>query len=406
MKREISKSLRTLTRLESNITVSLPIMDAGYDLLMLVKSLRESSAITISSFRSLLLFFSMPVMKTKAGVLFSKLIPVAAEKGQKFFSEVRMTDVAVCNLCRKVRKGDAKIDVQMELSRLETIYDKMRGFESGLDCLFRSLIRIGCLPLTFLHHDVHSIALGSARNPDRVPHKEPSSGFGKEPRLGSSQGTQLGSSGGTRSRFLGSMRNPTLGSLRRGTQIGFLPLGGALRPNGLCCSQYGWCGYCTNCQSQCGGSDGSTSTLTPTPAAAVINGFYMDDAFIAAAQSFNGFGTTGDINTRKRELAAFLAQTSHETSGKGTILLPIAHPVNGHVLLANNTVAEDPSNSHATTTMVNPSSHNLIIGQWTPSDADISAGRIPAYGVFTNIINGGVECGHGQDYEVDNRIGY
>ncbi|GLT82559.1 hypothetical protein SLE2022_009230 [Rubroshorea leprosula] len=50
--------------------------------------------------------------------------------------------------------------------------------------------------------------------------------------------------------------------------------GGALRPNGLCCSQYGWCGstreYCTNCQSQCGGSDGSTSTLTPTPAAAVM----------------------------------------------------------------------------------------------------------------------------------------
>ena len=31
--------------------------------------------------------------------------------------------------------------------------------------------------------------------------------------------------------------------------------------------------------------------------------------------SFGGFGTTGDVNTRKRELAAFLAQTSHETTG-------------------------------------------------------------------------------------------
>ncbi|GLT30276.1 hypothetical protein SLA2020_050840 [Shorea laevis] len=141
MKKEISKNLRTLKRLESNITVSLPIVDADYHLLMVVKALRESSAITISSFRSLLLFFSMPVMKTKPGGFFFKLIPAAAEKGQKFLSEVGMTDIAFCNLRGKIRKGDSKIDVQMELSRLETIYDKMKGFESGLDCLFRSLIR-------------------------------------------------------------------------------------------------------------------------------------------------------------------------------------------------------------------------------------------------------------------------
>ena len=30
--------------------------------------------------------------------------------------------------------------------------------------------------------------------------------------------------------------------------------------------------------------------------------------------SFGGFGTTGDVNTRKRELAAFLAQTAHKTT--------------------------------------------------------------------------------------------
>ena len=45
------------------------------------------------------------------------------------------------------------------------------------------------------------------------------------------------------------------------------------------------------------------------------NGFYTYDAFIAAANSFGAFGTTGDDNTRKREIAAFLAQTSHETTG-------------------------------------------------------------------------------------------
>lgn len=45
------------------------------------------------------------------------------------------------------------------------------------------------------------------------------------------------------------------------------------------------------------------------------NGFYTYEAFIAAANSFGAFGTTGDSDTRKREIAAFLAQTSHETTG-------------------------------------------------------------------------------------------
>ncbi|KAH0971003.1 hypothetical protein GBA52_023159 [Prunus armeniaca] len=35
-----------------------------------------------------------------------------------------------------------------------------------------------------------------------------------------------------------------------------------------------------------------------------------------------------------------------------------------------------------------------------------SAGRVPGYGVITNIINGGLECGHGQDDRVASRIGF
>ena len=123
--------------------------------------------------------------------------------------------------------------------------------------------------------------------------------------------------------------------------------GGALCSGGLCCSQYGYCGstpaYCsTGCQSQCtsGGSPSTPSTPTPTPsggggdisslisnslfeqmlkhrndAACPGKGFYTYEAFISAAKSFGGFGTTGDTDTRKREIAAFLAQTSHETTG-------------------------------------------------------------------------------------------
>lgn len=45
------------------------------------------------------------------------------------------------------------------------------------------------------------------------------------------------------------------------------------------------------------------------------SGFYTYDALIAAAATFPGLATTGDTDTRKREVAAFLANVSHETGG-------------------------------------------------------------------------------------------
>ncbi|GKV45153.1 hypothetical protein SLEP1_g52263 [Rubroshorea leprosula] len=63
-------------------------------------------------------------------------------------------------------------------------------------------------------------------------------------------------------------------------------------------------------------------------AACPAKGFYTYDAFIAAANSFGAFGTTGDVDTTKREIAAFLAQTSHETTG----LIPIPHFTNLSIL--------------------------------------------------------------------------
>lgn len=49
--------------------------------------------------------------------------------------------------------------------------------------------------------------------------------------------------------------------------------------------------------------------------------FYTYDAFIEAASKFPGFGTTGDDQTRRRELAAFFGQTSHETTGMPAVCL-------------------------------------------------------------------------------------
>jgi chitinase len=257
---------------------------------------------------------------------------------------------------------------------------------------------------------------------------------------------------------------------------------GALCPNGLCCSKYGFCGdtdaYCKDgCQSQCKtGSTPTTPTTATTPSggggdvARLIpsslfdqmlkyrndgrcagHGFYTYDAFIAAARSFNGFGTTGDDNTKKKELAAFLAQTSHETTGgwpaapdgpyawgycfvkekdpspdfgryygRGPIQLThdynyrqAGQAINEDLINNPDLVSTNPTVSFKTaiwfwmTPQSNkPSSHDVITGRWTPTAADRSAGRVPGYGVITNIINGGIECGHGQDNQADDRVGF
>ncbi|XP_072976805.1 endochitinase-like [Typha angustifolia] len=276
--------------------------------------------------------------------------------------------------------------------------------------------------------------------------------------------------------------------------------GGALCHDGLCCSQYGYCGntppYCgPGCQSQCGGSPPPPPPPPPTPptpppppapgggvaslisealfeeflkhrndAACPARGFYTYDAFVAAANSVSGFATTGDTETRKREIAAFLAQTSHETTGGwptapdgpyawgycfvrevggdaldycvpsdqwpcapgqkyfGRGPIQISYNYNygpagdaiGYDLLGNpDLVATDPFISFRsalwfwmTPQYDKPSCHAVITGQWTPSAVDIAAGRLPGYGVITNIINGGLECGRGTDARVISRIGF
>ncbi|KAL6011877.1 Chitinase 1 [Asimina triloba] len=263
--------------------------------------------------------------------------------------------------------------------------------------------------------------------------------------------------------------------------------GGALCPGGLCCSQFGWCGntppYCgQGCQSQCGGGPtpvppspgGSLASLVSgslfdqilkhrNDAACPAKGFYTYDAFINAARAFPNFAADGDTNTRKREIAAFLAQTSHETTGgwatapdgpfawgycflqeqgnPGSYCTPNAQypcapgkkyygrgPIQisynynygaagraiGYDLLNDpDAVARDPVISFKTAFWFwmtpqspKPSCHDVMTGRWKPSGSDSAAGRLPGFGVVTNIINGGLECGHGYDARVANRIGF
>eukprot|EP00253_Pinus_taeda_P004875 PITA_04875 len=107
----------------------------------------------------------------------------------------------------------------------------------------------------------------------------------------------------------------------------------------LCCSKYGYCGttsdYCGDgCQSgPCTSSGGGCPSTGGGNVGTIISqsvfdglaggaasscegkGFYTYDAFIAAANAYSGFGTTGASDDQKRELAAFFANVMHETGG-------------------------------------------------------------------------------------------
>jgi len=53
-----------------------------------------------------------------------------------------------------------------------------------------------------------------------------------------------------------------------------------------------------------------------------------------------------------------------------------------------------------------PSCHNVMIGKYVAREADLAANRSAGYGLVTNIINGGLECGIPDDARVNNRIEY
>lgn len=53
-----------------------------------------------------------------------------------------------------------------------------------------------------------------------------------------------------------------------------------------------------------------------------------------------------------------------------------------------------------------PSLHDVMIGEWALSAGDVEAGRLAGYVLATKIINGGLECGHGPDGRMFDRISF
>jgi hypothetical protein len=189
--------------------------------------------------------------------------------------------------------------------------------------------------------------------------------------------------------------------------------------------------------------------------------FYTYEAFIEATQSFPAFASEGPDEVRKRELAAFLANISHETTGgsgsyeegadryfwglcwleelsyvnsselayrdESNAQYPPAPGVSYHgrgpiqltwnynyglagddleenLLLFPVDVISDPVLAFKSALWFwmkeqypKPSAHDAMLEVWEPTAADIENNRLPGFGVTINIINGYGECGTGSE---------
>lgn len=205
--------------------------------------------------------------------------------------------------------------------------------------------------------------------------------------------------------------------------------------------------------------------------------FYTYDAFIEAAAAYPEFANSGDDTTDRLELAAFLGQSSHETTGgwrtapggpyawgycfkeeQGcqnggcTQYCEAGNPCaqygydctcaagqeyfgrgpfqlswNYNYAPASKAILGDPSilvndpNKVATDAVLayktalwfwmtpqspKPSCHAVMAGTWVPTAQDRAEGRVPGYGMVTNIINGGIECDRPTGSETLNRVGF
>ena len=193
-----------------------------------------------------------------------------------------------------------------------------------------------------------------------------------------------------------------------------------------------------------------------------LRDFYSLKAFIKAAGYFPQFLSSKDTAIQKRELAAFLANIAQETSGGwetapggyfswGLFFIDEVHtgepvqyadmtkpkypPVAGKyyygrgpkqlswnynygqfseawfgnkdtLLLHPEKISSDPVLAFAsaiwfwmTPQYPKPSCHEIMTGQWQPNDNDIANGRLQGFGATVNIINGGIECGLGNDLD-------
>ncbi|KGN48976.1 uncharacterized protein LOC101217557 [Cucumis sativus] len=161
-KKDIGNYISVLKRMENDRTTNFFLLwdIQNHDLLPLIKLLREARSVSISIFGELLAFLSAPVVKGNARgwSLVSQLMPViksGSGKGQKTVNELENVDIALNSLLGQGRGtcgNDNKAEVQIAQRRIGTLASSFEGIESGLDCMFRCLVKHRVCFLNMLVH--------------------------------------------------------------------------------------------------------------------------------------------------------------------------------------------------------------------------------------------------------------
>ncbi len=196
--------------------------------------------------------------------------------------------------------------------------------------------------------------------------------------------------------------------------------------------------------------------------------FFTYDALLAAAARYPTFAGTGSSEERRREVSAFLANASHETTGgwptapdgpqawglcfieevgcgagactgycdtssttypcapgqtyhgRGPLQLSWNYNYGqcgaalGLDLLADpGLVTRDAETAFLTALWFwmtpqapKPSCHDVMTGGYVPTAADGAAGRVAGFGLTIDVINGGLECDRPTDGRVEDRVAF
>ncbi|KAK3029154.1 LOW QUALITY PROTEIN: hypothetical protein RJ639_039709 [Escallonia herrerae] len=141
--KESKRLLAALKQMNNKIGAS-SLINQDHRLQTMISVLKEVSTGTISIFRSLFLFLSVPIPKTKPArwSMVSKLMhkgAVTCKEEQENANELESVDAALWSLCRYGSNEGQKM--QIAQNRLEALEADIQAFENALGCMFRRLIK-------------------------------------------------------------------------------------------------------------------------------------------------------------------------------------------------------------------------------------------------------------------------